>query len=195
MSRQNPPLSDGELVRLSLENTDFYEQIVERYEAPLLRYLLRISNISREEAEDLLQEVFIKAYQNLRDFDQDLKFSSWIYRIAHNEAISAWRKRSSRGEQVDLEKAEAAQLLRSTLDIPAQADDQFLAQSVQTILADLPTKYREVLILRFLENKDYSEISDIIRRPMGSVATLISRAKKQFERSARSADLAKFLEK
>ncbi|MBU1089233.1 hypothetical protein KKF38_00345, partial [Patescibacteria group bacterium] len=73
---------DIELVRRSLADPDEYAKIVEKYEAPLLRYLLRISNISREEGEDLLQNVFLKAYQNLRDFDTSLKFSSWIYRIA-----------------------------------------------------------------------------------------------------------------
>ena len=192
---ENSPLPDSKLVRLSLENAAFFAQIVQKYEKSLLRYLLRISNISREEAEDLLQEIFVKIYQNLRDFDSSLKFSSWIYRIAHNETISAWRKKSVRGEKVDLEKAEAAQLLRSTLDIAAEVDDRFLVESVREILRDLPPKYREILVLRFLENKDYSEISDILRRPMGSVATLISRAKKHFERAARAVDLAKFLEK
>jgi len=195
VSPENSSISDGELVRFSLENADFFAQIVQKYEKPLLRYLLRISNISREEAEDLLQEIFIKTYQNLRDFDASLKFSSWIYRIAHNEAISAWRKKVSRGEKINLEKAEAAQLLHSTLDVATQIDDQFLIESVQTILCDLPSKYREVLVLRFLENKDYSEISDILRRPMGSVATLISRAKKYFERAACKVNLVKFLEK
>jgi len=195
VSPENSSLVDCELVRLSLENADFFAQIVQKYEKPLLRYLLRISNVSLEEAEDLLQEIFIKVYQNLWDFDESLKFSSWIYRIAHNETISAWRKKISRGKKINLEKAEAAQLLHSTLDIAAQVDDQFLVESVREILRDLLPKYREVLVLRFLENKDYSEISDILRRPMGSVATLISRAKKHFERAARKVDLAKLLEK
>ncbi|MFH0776471.1 MAG: sigma-70 family RNA polymerase sigma factor [Patescibacteria group bacterium] len=187
------PLSDVELVQRALADPDDYAKLVERYERPLLRYLLRISNISREEGEDLLQNVFLKAYQNLRDFDPDLKFSSWIYRIAHNEAISAWRKKSARAEEVNLENAEAAQLLQSTLDIPAATDEKLLAEFVRSILAKLDPKYREVLVLRFLESKDYSEISDILRKPMGSVATLVSRAKTAFELAAREADLQKFI--
>jgi len=104
VSPENSSLVDCELVRLSLENADFFAQIVQKYEKPLLRYLLRISNVSLEEAEDLLQEIFIKVYQNLWDFDESLKFSSWIYRIAHNETISAWRKKISRGKKINLEK-------------------------------------------------------------------------------------------
>lgn len=191
----HPPkdFSDVELVKRTLVDSDEYAAIVEKYEAPLLRYLLRISNISREEGEDLLQNVFIKAYQNLRDFDRDLKFSSWIYRIAHNEAISAWRKKSARVEEINLETVEATQLLQSTLDVPAEADQKILAKFVRSILTKISPKYREVLILRFLEEKDYSEISDILRRPMGSVATLVRRAKIAFELAAREVDLQKFI--
>ncbi|MBU1089710.1 sigma-70 family RNA polymerase sigma factor [Patescibacteria group bacterium] len=180
-------------MRRSLADPDEYAKIVEKYEAPLLRYLLRISNISREEGEDLLQNVFLKAYQNLRDFDTSLKFSSWIYRIAHNEAISNWRRKTARAEVINLENAEAAQLIQSTLDIPTKTDEKFLAKSVREILAKIPQKYREVLILRYLESKDYAEISDILRRPMGSVATLIHRAKNAFELAAREVDFRKFI--
>ena len=184
---------DTILVALSLEDSKNYAAIVEKYERQLLRYLLRISDISREEGEDLLQNVFLKAYQNLRDFDTSLKFSSWIYRIAHNEAISAWRRRSSRGEEINLESMEATQLLQSTLDIPIAIDEKFLTEFVHKILEKIPQKYREVLVLRYLESKDYSEISDILCCPMGSVATLVSRAKKIFCSKTEKADFSKFL--
>jgi RNA polymerase sigma-70 factor, ECF subfamily len=184
---------DASLVARSLEDPDAYISIVEKYEAPLLRYILRISNISREEGEDLLQNVFLKAYQNLNDFDADLKFSSWIYRIAHNEVISAWRRRSARCEEINLEKSEASQLIASALDIPQRMDEKFLAEFVQEILVKIPQKYRAVLILRYLEHKDYNEISDILRKPAGTVATLLNRAKKSFRIQAELADFTKFL--
>ncbi|MCF7836449.1 RNA polymerase sigma factor [Candidatus Gracilibacteria bacterium] len=184
---------DAQLVILALADSQNYAKIVEKYEKPLLHYLLRISNITREEGEDLLQNIFLKAYQNLNDFDQSLKFSSWIYRIAHNEVISAWRKRSARAEEVNLETAEVAQILASPLDIPRQTDQKFLAKFVREILAKISQKYREVLVLRFLENKDYAEISDILQKPMGSVATLVHRAKHTFELAAREANFQKFI--
>ena len=184
--QQTKAFSDIELVQHALGNADNYAAIVEKYEAPLLRYILRISNISRAEGEDLLQNIFLKAYQNLNDFDPNLKFSSWIYRIAHNEVISAWRRKAARCEEINLEKIDAEQLLTSGLDIPGQADEKFLAEFVHKILNKIPQKYREVLILRYLEDKDYAEISDILCKPMGTVATLLTRAKKAFEIEAQN---------
>ncbi|MFH1375407.1 MAG: sigma-70 family RNA polymerase sigma factor [Patescibacteria group bacterium] len=186
-------LEDSDLAARAIENPDEYAPLVEKYEQPLLRYILRISNISQEEGEDLLQNVFLKAYQNLNDFDGKLKFSSWIYRIAHNEVVSAWRRRSARAGEINLEKAEAAKILCSTLDVPVRTDEKFLTESVREMLGKLPQKYREVLILRFLEEKDYSEISDILHKPPGTVATLLNRAKRAFEQAAREANLEKFL--
>lgn len=187
-------LEDSDLVVRAIENPEAYAQVVKKYEKPLLRYVLRISGVSREEGEDLLQNVFLKAYQNLHDFDRSLKFSSWIYRIAHNEVVSAWRKRSARAGEIQLEKAEATKILHFTLDVSDHTDEKFLAESVREILSRLPQKYREVLVLRYLEEKDYNEISDILRKPSGTVATLIARAKKSFEKSARKAGLENFLE-
>ena len=86
--------TDEELVALALKDPQVYASIMERYEEKLLRYIMRISVNSKEDAEDVLQDVFLSAYKNLNDFDQDLKFSSWIYRIAHNKVISHFFKRS-----------------------------------------------------------------------------------------------------
>ena len=184
--------SDLTLVKLTLANPDDYVFLVERYEAKLLRYIRRITNVSVPEAEDLLQNVFLKAYQNLNDFDPKLKFSSWIYRIAHNEVISNWRKKSARAEEVNLDEKDmeafftAAFSFDSAQDKTAseELDAKILSKKVHEILSRLPIKYREVLILRFIEEKDYAEISDIIRKPGGTVATLIARAKKAFKQIA-----------
>ncbi len=83
--------TDIELVRLTLTNQENFLYLVNRYDKKLLKFIQRISGLRLEDAEDLLQEVFIKVYQNLNDFDQDLKFSSWIYRIARNQAICYYR--------------------------------------------------------------------------------------------------------
>ncbi|MDD5489902.1 MAG: sigma-70 family RNA polymerase sigma factor, partial [Candidatus Moranbacteria bacterium] len=77
--------TDEEMVALTLKNQDYFACLVERYEPKLMRYIRRISAATQEDAEDLLQDVFVKVYRNLNDFDQKLKFSSWIYRIAHNQ--------------------------------------------------------------------------------------------------------------
>ena len=172
---------DEELVALTLENPDIYQVLVERYEEKLMRYVMRISASYREDAEDILQDVFLSAYRNLNEFDQDLKFSSWIYRITHNKVISHYRKKNARPKTTTYEgDSELINILSSDEDIAKELEKRQKSDEVREILDTLDERYREVLVLKFLEDKDYKEISDILQKPMGTVATLINRAKKQF---------------
>ncbi len=174
--------SDEELVKLTLEHQEFFLYLIKRYEEKLLSYILRISNIRREEAEDVLQDVFIKIYQNLNDFDTELKFSSWIYRITHNQVISNYRKNKARPQSITLNlNDEIIKKLASNLDIEQEVNILYLRKSINKVLASLERKYREVLVLKFLEEKDYNEMSDILKKPIGTIATLLNRAKKHFK--------------
>ena len=174
--------TDTELVKRSLEDKDFFKYIVERYQSKLSRYLHRLSALSREDTEDLLQNVFIKTYQNLNGFDEKLKFSSWIYRIAHNEAISFWRRQKIRPQTLELDlENDLLQNLAADFEMEVELDKKLLEQSVQKIFAQMDEKYLEVLVLRFLEENEYEEIADILKKPIGTVATLLNRAKKQFK--------------
>ena len=175
--------TDQELVALTLENQDYFLCIIKRYKIKLFNYIRRITNIDEEEIEDLLQEIFLKAYQNLNDFDRDLKFSSWIYSIAHNQAISHYRKTKVRpqGNLITLED-EKVKNISADLNIEKEIDLEILNKNIFKILYNLDNKYREVLILKFFEEKSYQEISDIIKRPMGTVASLINRAKEEFRK-------------
>jgi len=129
-----------------------------------------------------LQDVFLSAYKNLNDFDQDLKFSSWIYRIAHNKVISHFRKVTARPKTMTYEgDSQLLNILASEEDIAKSMEKRHDAAEVRDVLDELDEKYREALVLKFLEEKDYKEISDILEKPMGTVATLINRAKKQFK--------------
>lgn len=175
--------SDEELVRLTLENQEYFLYIINRYRAKLFNYIRRIANISHEDAEDLLQEIFFKAYRNLNDFDVELKFSSWIYSIARNHTISNHRKLQSRAEghvaEID---DEGLRNIASDFDIERDLDIEYLRDNIYKVLDKLDEKYREVLILKFLEEKNYQEISDIIRKPTGTVGSLINRAKTEFKK-------------
>lgn len=174
--------TDEELAQLTLKDENFYAILVERYEEKLTRYILRISGGSKEDVEDTLQDVFISAYKNLNDFDPNLKFSSWIYRIAHNKVISHFRKVTARPRTVTYEgDGQLLNILASDLDIARDLERKYTGEEVKSILNELDEKYKEVLVLKFLEEKDYKEISDILEKPMGTVATLINRAKKQFK--------------
>jgi RNA polymerase sigma-70 factor, ECF subfamily len=172
---------DEELVKLTLENQSFFSFLIKRYEKKLTRYIVRISGSSPEDAEDILQDVFIKAYRNLYGFDQNLKFSSWIYRIAHNQVISHYRRGLARPqtEPLDLDDR-TIRRLASDMDIKAETDNKILRGNIDRILSKLDMKYREVLILKFLEDKDYQAISDITEKPIGTIATLINRGKQKF---------------
>jgi len=178
-------ISDEEIVSLTLKNPDTYAFLVDRYEPKLTRYIMRISSSSKEDAEDILQDVFISAYKNLNDFDTDLKFSSWIYRITHNKVISHFRKISARPKTTTYEgDTQLLNILASDEDLNRDMEKKYTGEQVRSILQTMDERYREVLVLKFLEEKDYKEISDILEKPMGTVATLINRAKKKFKEAS-----------
>ncbi|MDD2806966.1 MAG: sigma-70 family RNA polymerase sigma factor [Patescibacteria group bacterium] len=179
--------SDNELVALTLQNQDHFLHLMRRYERRLLSYIMRISGLSFDEAQDVLQDVFIKAYQNLNSFNQELKFSSWIYRIAHNQTISQFRKNKARPQSIGLEvNDQVLNNLSDGFDVNIHVDRHFLKAHVSDVLASLDEKYREILVLRFFEEKDYKEISDILKKPMGTVAALLNRAKTKFRQQLES---------
>lgn len=170
--------SDQSLVKLSTKSPELFGVLMERYEAPLLRYIRRISSLPKEDAEDILQETFIKAYRNINDYDPEAKFSSWIYRIAHNQTIDTIRKRKIVAASFSIDANDAAQFLHAATDIGAETERSDTLSHIESIIRELPETYREALILRFLEEKSYEEIMDILELPKGSVATLVHRGKK-----------------
>lgn len=181
--------TDEQIVVLTLKNQDYYLCLMKRYEVKLLNYILKISNISREDGEDILQEVFVKAYQNLNDFDLNFKFSNWIYSIAHNTTISAFRKKKVRPQIVSWEDEDLNNILESTLDVENTSLQKLTYKQILKIINQMPLKYKDVLILKFVEGKDYQEMSDILRKPMGTIATLINRAKKSLKQELKKEDI------
>lgn len=174
--------NDAELVKLALQNEDYFLCLMKKYQAPLLRYIMRISDNSKEDAEDILQEVFLKTYKNLNDYNPGQKFSSWIYRICHNEVISHWRKKKARASVLSIEdNDEFLKNIAGDFDLEKQVYQHFAAEDIKRNLAQLEPKYQEVLVLRYLEEQSYEEISDILHKPPGTVATLINRAKNRLK--------------
>jgi RNA polymerase sigma-70 factor (ECF subfamily) len=155
-----------------------------------LRYIKRISNFSHEESEDILQEAFIKTYRNLNNFDKDLKFSSWIYRIVRNEVIGHYRKAKVRPQNITWDtEGIILNNIASDFDIHKDIELKYLNKNLNKVLSKMDKKYSEVLVLKYWEEKDYKEISDILKKPMGTVATLLSRAKKQFGEEFKKQDI------
>ena len=175
-------VTDAEIVARTLGDTSAFALLVERYEAKLLRYIRRLGVRNSEDGEDVLQDIFIKVYKNLNAFDSSLSFSSWIYRIAHNEAISFYRKQSVRPEGHQIADSEDVLMWLPEADTTSAErlfDTTVNAEALRAALGTLDTKYRDAIILRYFEHKEYDEISDILKIPIGSVGTLIHRGKKQ----------------
>lgn len=176
--------NDSELVRLSLKDSENFGLIVERYQAKLLRYIRRFSGVSLECAEDILQETFLKAYRYLNDFDQALSLGNWIYRIAHNESVNYLRKNRQSFISLDMPDEDGkvlADILATDFDLAEHVSKRDLSQKTRQILKSLSPDFREVIVLRYLEEKSYQEISEILKKPEGTVSTLLNRAKAQFK--------------
>jgi RNA polymerase sigma-70 factor (ECF subfamily) len=175
------PPSDEELVKKTLEDKNTFGELVDRYQAKLTRYVARLGVRNPDDQLDVLQEIFLKAYRNLNGFDTSLQFSSWIYRIAHNEAISWYRKKNVRPEgHLIADSEEIISFISGKEEsVDVTFDKTVNAETVNVALTEIDEKYREVIILRFFEHKEYEEISDILQIPVGSVGTLLHRGKKQ----------------
>jgi RNA polymerase sigma-70 factor, ECF subfamily len=178
LSERQDKRSDQDLVSASLENRNKFVDIVLRYQKPIRRYVIRLGCRNSDDVEDLLQEIFIKLYLNLNEYDPDLKFSSWLYRIAHNETINFFRKRSIR--QAPMVGEEGLRLLNNII---GGVDSIYVlhrksdAELLQKAISQLKEQHSSILILKFLEEKSYIEISDILKLPIGTVGSLINRAK------------------
>lgn len=174
--------TDNELVLLSLKDSQYFYCLMKRYEEKLSSYVYHLTFLPEEDMADIIQNSFIKIYQHLNNYDNSLKFSSWVYRIAHNEAVNYLKKhRKLIKLEIEDDSNEFVDWLISDTDIEKEALESDFKKYIGKILDRLKPEYKEVIILRFFEEKDYQEISDILKRPMGTVATLLSRAKKQFK--------------
>ena len=181
--------TDRELVEKSISDTSFFACLYQRYENKLLRYIHHISNVSEEEALDILQESFIKIWKNLNDFDTDLSFSSWVYRIVHHQTISDWRKSVSYGKNKTVD-FETHLMHTSNEEYTSLVDEK--EKKVLLLINQLPENYKAVLVLKYFEEKNYEEISDILKIPEGTVATYLNRAKKSFEALAQKQQITFF---
>jgi len=164
--------SDEEIIeKVKTNNHDFYAIIISRYQKKLLRYANTIINDTNK-ATDIVQESFIKAYVNLNSFNSKMKFSSWLYRIVHNEAINVtkrFRREVLMPEDFDFSSEE---------DIEESFVKKEIKNKVDICLKKKPIIYSEPLSLFYLDERSYEEISDILRIPIGTVATRINRGKK-----------------
>ncbi|MDB5244474.1 MAG: polymerase sigma factor SigW [Parcubacteria group bacterium] len=156
-------------------DAEAFGTLVERYEAKLLRYGRKFTS-QTEDIKDLVQNVFMKAYENIKSFDTTARFSPWVYRIAHNVFVSHLRQKSRNPLLlVDFDTF----IAHPVYDDPheREIEQKEIKKLVTRGLDELSPKYREVLTLYYIEDLPYKEIAEILQVPIGTVGIRIKRAR------------------
>jgi len=182
--------SDEELVeRFVSGETDSFPMLVERYEGRVYSIVYGIMG-SRDEAEDLSQEVFIKVYENLGHFKGKSRFYTWIYRITVNVCLSAQRKKSQSNRIISMSRLSGVsanpgevELADETFSPQKVFRDRELASKIQLAIDSLPGILRITFILREFEDLSYRELAGVFRCSMGTVKSRLSRARESLRQT------------
>lgn len=161
-------------------NKELFGALMDRYERKLFSYGRKFLT-GQDNIEDVVQEVFIKTYQNIRGFDTSQKFSPWIYRIAHNTFVNALRKNAKSPLRFfDFDTFTAHPVYEDTT--PVEKEQKRVGEIIDKGLDKLTPGYREIIILYYIENLSYKEIADILHVPIGTVSVRLLRAKKALKK-------------
>jgi RNA polymerase sigma-70 factor (ECF subfamily) len=163
------------------KDREVYRELFDRYQKKIFTYIFHLVG-NKDETEDILQNVFTKTYNSIEHFDTSRKFSSWIYRIAHNEAVN-YLKRKSKRHTVSWEDITTNKDRLDTGTNEEKPEDKWLHneidREIDQALEKIPPKYQKVLKMRYFEELSYEEIGVILKKPVNTVGTLINRAKKK----------------
>ncbi len=169
-------IDDQALVTETLAGrTHAFGTLVERYDRAVYHLAYRTLR-DQEEARDVAQEAFFKAYRSLRTFKPGAKFSTWIFAIAYHACCDRLSRRRRYSNEELPERADSA----AGPETEAIASDE--AQRLRKAIAALPEKYRAVITLYHLQGRQYDEIAQVLGMPMGTVKTHLFRAKEQLRK-------------
>ncbi|MBP8994371.1 MAG: RNA polymerase sigma factor [Bacteroidales bacterium] len=182
MTRFQDQSADEEIVRrVQSGEIELFDILFERYEKKISRYAKKFL-FNYDDSEDLVQQVFIKAYMNIKSFDASRKFSSWIYRIAHNEFINAIKKKNKEPLSFfDFDILFPYAMSNDNTDKETQEKE--LRFILDKNLKKLHSKYREPLILYYFEELSYKEIADVLHIPVSTVGVRIKRGKELIKKT------------
>jgi RNA polymerase sigma-70 factor (ECF subfamily) len=174
-------VADADLVRRALRGRDDgFEELVRRYQRPIVSYVYRMTG-DYEAALDLTQDVFIKVYGSLARYRPEYKFSTWIYRIAHNTAIDHLRRQTTREQELNGTSADGSPYERpvaSDAPTPEQLSERAERRAeIEDVIQQLPPSYRELIVLRHAHDLSYDEIAEVTGLPLGTVKNRIFRAR------------------
>ncbi len=173
---------DSRLIHDALAGDQFaYKHLLKKYHDAIFNLIFRIVH-DREQVEDLTQEVFVKAFASLKNFNEEFAFSTWLYKIATNSSIDFIRKRKLETFSIDKPIAMDESDYHYELPDTTYQPDKTIIQHQRNLLIEeainsLPEKYRRVIILRHTEERDYAEIARILKLPIGTVKAHIFRAR------------------
>ncbi len=177
-------------------SADAFRGLVELYQRPILSFVSRMV-ADASVADDLAQDVFLRAWRHLGDYDPSRKFSSWLFKIAHNRTIDQLRRQKlrftfsldDRGEEGDESPREVAAPEEQTSPL-RHAESSELRRLVQESIAELRPTYREILLLRFEQDLQYDEIAEVLGIALGTVKVQLHRARKALARELRRRGVA-----
>lgn len=175
-------LEDDKFVSRAIKGDEkAYQQLVEKYNRALYFHIQKMIK-EKELVEDLVQEVFIKAFNNLTSYSNEYAFSTWLYRIATNHTIDYLRKKKLQTLSInDPVKTKDGEMQVQLPDNSFATDREIIRKQRQAIIhaaiEDLPDKYRMVIEMRHMEEKSYQEISELLDLPLGTVKAHIFRAR------------------
>lgn len=171
---------DRELVATAVRGVEGgFEELVKRYQRPISAYVYRMVG-DYEAALDLTQEIFIKIYGSLSRYRPEFKFSTWIYKIAHNAAIDHLRRTTGR-ERSLVNGTESDQydlpIESQSLSPEQQSEREERRVEIEAVVRSLPTAYRELIVLRHSQDLTYEEIVEVTGLPLGTVKNRLFRAR------------------
>lgn len=173
-------LTDVELIADAIRGReDGFEELVRRYQRPITSYVYRMLN-DYEASLDVTQEVFIKVYNSLERYSSDYKFSTWLYRIAHNAAIDYMRRNSMNKQSLEAENADGTYQLQ--IESPNLTPEQERERTewrneIESVVKCLPVAYRDLILLRHSQDLSYDEIAEVTGLPLGTVKNRLFRAR------------------
>lgn len=184
-------LTDQDVIARAREGREAaYRELIGRYQRPVLSLIFRLVR-DRELSEDLAQETFVKVLNALDRYDPAQKFSSWIFKIAHNTAIDQLRKKEVATLSLDgsphAESADEAEATLFTAVATDETPEEFtssreIGSEIERALATLRPEYRTVIILAHVEGRPYEEVAEIMELPLGTVKTFIHRARNELKK-------------
>lgn len=176
-------VSDEDLAtRIQKGEAELLGVLMQRYTEKLTRYGRKFLS-NTDNIDDIVQDVFIKTYQYIQSFDASLKFSSWIYRIAHNAFINGLKKQQR--SPILMPDFDLDVFMSHTTYLDPKIEEREykeLKEMIEQGLEKLKPKYKEVIILYYLEEMSYKDIGDILQVPTGTVGIRVMRAKEQLKK-------------